>query len=225
MKSTACRICLLSIFLILLGFPLPLRAADEDGDGVDSSIDNCPSIANPDQADLDGDRLGDLCDEDRDGDGLTNQFEQEVLETNPNEWDTDGDRISDFYDCEPLDPDNSLGSDCDRVIHVNPPTPITPEESFDPSGDDDQDGILNGNDNCPFVFNPGQQDVDRDGKGDQCDNGTAASGSVPPDNTLINGVLAGEGGCSLVGSARSGDLFSLPFFLLLLIGLRKAVKI
>ncbi len=36
--------------------------ADGDGDGVDNGADNCPSIANPDQTDTDGDGSGDACD-------------------------------------------------------------------------------------------------------------------------------------------------------------------
>ncbi len=42
---------------------------DEDGDGVPDAADNCPQAFNPDQADLDGDRMGDPCDVDDDGDG------------------------------------------------------------------------------------------------------------------------------------------------------------
>ena len=37
-------------------------AADGDGDGVPDNIDNCVDIPNPDQADSDGDELGDACD-------------------------------------------------------------------------------------------------------------------------------------------------------------------
>jgi hypothetical protein len=43
---------------------------DEDGDGHADSDDNCPSEWNADQANLDGDALGDACDDDVDGDGL-----------------------------------------------------------------------------------------------------------------------------------------------------------
>lgn len=43
--------------------------ADVDADGVLDESDNCPSVANADQADLDGDHVGDVCDSDADGDG------------------------------------------------------------------------------------------------------------------------------------------------------------
>src|SRR5712672_3335027 len=52
---------------------------DSDNDGIDNSIDNCPTVANPDQHDEDHDGLGDACDPcphisgttaDSDGDGV-----------------------------------------------------------------------------------------------------------------------------------------------------------
>lgn len=40
--------------------PEPLN--DLDGDGVSDTQDNCPGVHNPDQANYDGDHLGDACD-------------------------------------------------------------------------------------------------------------------------------------------------------------------
>ena len=37
-------------------------SSDDDGDGVPNGSDNCPSVANSDQADCDGDGIGDACD-------------------------------------------------------------------------------------------------------------------------------------------------------------------
>lgn len=51
-----------------------LFEADRDGDGISDMADNCPSVANPDQRDSDGDGIGDACastlagDLDHDGD-------------------------------------------------------------------------------------------------------------------------------------------------------------
>ncbi len=45
-------------------------ATDTDGDGVPDSTDNCPTVANTDQANTDGDAQGDACDTDDDNDGV-----------------------------------------------------------------------------------------------------------------------------------------------------------
>jgi Big-like domain-containing protein/VCBS repeat protein/FG-GAP repeat protein len=76
---------------------------DSDGDGVPDSRDNCPGVANADQADLDGDRLGDLCDLDDDGDGLPDTVETNTgtfvdgndTGTDPRDADSDHDGVND----------------------------------------------------------------------------------------------------------------------------------
>jgi uncharacterized repeat protein (TIGR01451 family) len=49
-------------------------AADDDGDLIDGPVDNCPDVANADQADADEDGLGDACDADVDGDNFNDDI-------------------------------------------------------------------------------------------------------------------------------------------------------
>jgi hypothetical protein len=52
-----------------------LPPLDTDKDGWPDSVDNCPSVPNPDQKDTDGDKLGDACDPDVDGDTIPNDID------------------------------------------------------------------------------------------------------------------------------------------------------
>ncbi|SEM20975.1 surface protein, partial [Maribacter orientalis] len=45
---------------------------DQDSDGILDDVDNCPMTSNADQANLDNDAFGDVCDTDIDGDGVLN---------------------------------------------------------------------------------------------------------------------------------------------------------
>ena len=67
-------------------------SGDADVDGIINGEDNCPMVINVDQADLDGDEIGDLCDSDVDGDGLADT-EEILLGTDPRKSDTDDDGI------------------------------------------------------------------------------------------------------------------------------------
>src|SRR3954451_2615868 len=53
-----------------------LHYDDNDRDGVLDSFDNCLGLANPDQSNMDRDRLGDACDSDADGDGVPNEADR-----------------------------------------------------------------------------------------------------------------------------------------------------
>jgi hypothetical protein len=78
--------------------------SDLDEDGVADGIDNCPSEPNPDQADVDGNGVGDACDEvvlppaDDDGDGVPNVTDNCTFVVNPDQADSDGDGFGDPCD-------------------------------------------------------------------------------------------------------------------------------
>ena len=56
-----------------------LNGAEEaDEDGVNNAQDNCPLVANADQADLDSDSIGDACDNEADGDGVGDACDLDV---------------------------------------------------------------------------------------------------------------------------------------------------
>jgi hypothetical protein len=61
---------------------------DLDLDGIANATDNCPAIANPDQANEDGDKFGDACD-------------PCPIDANDNPADSDGDGIGDACDPHP----------------------------------------------------------------------------------------------------------------------------
>lgn len=76
--------------------------ADKDADGYGDACDNCVFVQN-DQKDIDGDAQGDVCDADRDGDGLDNAVETGTGQyggpndtgTSPDVFDSDGDGLGD----------------------------------------------------------------------------------------------------------------------------------
>ncbi|HEY4516608.1 MAG TPA: thrombospondin type 3 repeat-containing protein [Candidatus Paceibacterota bacterium] len=73
--------------------------ADVDGDGIQDLRDNCVSIANPDQADIDQNGLGDTC-QDFDNDRVANVRDNCPDAPNANQMDTDGDGKGDACDTE-----------------------------------------------------------------------------------------------------------------------------
>jgi hypothetical protein len=174
-------------------------ATDEDGDGVDDEADNCPSSANPDQADADGDGEGDACDPDDDDDGYSDEADNCPLVPNLEQDDSDADGAGDACDSDD-DNDGVLDPSDNCPLTTNPDQEDSDYPEFDDGGDacdpdDDNDGVADPADNCPFTPNPGQADLDGDGTGDACDQDADGDGvDDASDNCLDDPNPAQEDG-------------------------------
>ncbi len=139
---------------------------DTDDDGIKDGQDNCPLISNPSQTDTDRDGKGDACDtvdnsspppsSDSDGDGVPDSRDNCRSIANASQTDTDRDGKGDACD---TDDDNDSSSDTNEGDIGTDPL----------DADTDNDGVLDGKDNCPLVANSDQADNDKNGKGDVCD--------------------------------------------------------
>ncbi|MBL6733391.1 MAG: thrombospondin type 3 repeat-containing protein [Candidatus Poseidonia sp.] len=163
---------------------------DLDLDGVLDGMDNCPKLANPDQANYDGDAFGDLCDDDDDDDGVSDLTDD--CPTGEIGWLANANTDHDGDGCRDLNED--LDDDEDGVFDTNdlcPTGPVgwvsTPENDIETDGcadiDTDGDGFVDQADNCPAFANPTQADLDNDGVGDGCDADKDGDGiPIPADN-------------------------------------------
>lgn len=163
---------------------------DSDGDGIPDEEDNCPDVANPDQADLDGDGIGDACDPDIDGDGIDNE-EDECPRENPT-TDEDGDGCEDEV-TQPTDTDgDGIPDETDNCPNVANPG----QEDLDGDGvgdacdpDIDGDGVLNEDDDCP------REAAIIDTNEDGCEDPVVVGCSIgAPDSGCSVGYLEGETG-------------------------------
>ena len=195
---------------------------DGDGDGIFDDKDNCVAVANPDQADHDGDGAGDVCDLDVDGDGLDNVTELK-LQSQPLDADTDDDGLIDGLEQLPgedLDGDkipNILDPDSDgdglpdglefgvAVPHAD--TDLStgvfipdqePQTTTDPTlSDTDGDGLADG-----------VEDANHNGRIDVCESNPSVPDELPCAGTLDAGGTDAAGGADGEGGRTTGDATS-----------------
>ena len=145
-------------------FVINLDNDDIDGDGIINSDDNCPETSNTGQEDLDGDNIGDVCDNDIDGDGVTNENEQNDNTDPRNNCSYFQDSITLIVtsapDCDSDGIENSVDQDDDNdgisdVIETN--------LDFDLDGIPNSIDLDSDNDGCFDVVESGFNDPDNDG--------------------------------------------------------------
>ena len=142
---------------------IALSLSDGDEDGVTNDLDNCQDVANADQADLDQDDKGDVCDADIDGDGVSNADET-AQGTSLDKADSDGDGVLDGEDALPLDSSESSDRDGDGT---GDNADAFPDDSAETQ---DRDGDRVGDVRDAFPDDPNEfEDTDGDGRGDVAD--------------------------------------------------------
>jgi MYXO-CTERM domain-containing protein len=163
---------------------------DSDDDTIPDVADNCPTTPNTDQANLDEDDLGDVCDDDVDGDGA-------LATVDCNDRNPGVTSELTFY----ADNDEDDLGDADSSISV---CELLPPEGY----------IANATDNCPEDFNPEQEDLDEDGLGDICDDDIDGDGILDDgdgsgafdDNPCAEGEFEGcDDNCRLVPNDDQAD--------------------
>ena len=157
---------------------------DDDGDGVPNAVDNCYFTPNPDQADSDGDGVGDLCDPNP---GVADPTDPEDFQCTP--YTTQTIYLGETEDnpsTTAVEPDTEFLRECTAhgvhmtvglLIRVDTVETHTFYDSITclTAGDADGDGVPDASDNCPTVPNTDQTNTDvtvnppGDAVGDACD--------------------------------------------------------
>ena len=125
-------------------------SGDGDGDSVCNDTDNCADDPNPDQADADGDGIGDVCEADTDGDGVIDDYDNCVDDANADQSDNDGDGLGDA--CDDDDDGDGVPDAVDVCpFYADPDQTDTDGDGLGDvcDGDDDGDGVADEADLCP----------------------------------------------------------------------------
>ncbi len=157
------------------GFPPfdVLASEDPDNDGVPNGTDNCPVISNPGQQQTEFRswlstipryaryyfEWGTACDGDIDGDGMVNLLPVAAAPAAP---------ATARFSLGAQTPFPQVLPD-GRVVDPYPNDSDNDGIPNDVDTDGDGDGVANATDNCLFMTNVDQRNVDGDAQGDQCD--------------------------------------------------------
>jgi MYXO-CTERM domain-containing protein len=164
---------------------------DIDGDGVLNGPDNCVRMPNADQTNTDSDSEGDACDADDDNDNIPDIDDDCRLGT------------AGVDDCDDDADGDGIDTNSDNCPNIFNPDLNGTGEQLDMDGDGvgdacdldmDDDGVPNSADNCYMngtdVYNPGQIDLDFDGRGDAGQWGSGAESCDQTECYVIGGDAA-----------------------------------
>jgi Ca2+-binding RTX toxin-like protein len=178
------------------------KTKDTDGDGLPDLQDNCPTTANADQADLDGDSIGNVCDPDDDGDAIDDGVDNCPVTANNDQIDSDGDGLGNACD---VDDDN------DGVPDAQDPCPVLATPNVI-RGTDRNDHLV-GTPGSDLILGLGGRDfIDGRGGNDCLVGGPGADRIFGGDgNDIIIGgedrdELSGEGGDDTLAGDDGDDL-------------------
>ena len=156
---------------------------------IENNYDNCRNTANTDQADDDGNGLGNACDIDTDNDGILDAHDNCPGTLNADQADANGDGVGDVcaVDSDGDSIDDQLDN-CKLIANTNQLDSNNNGLGNACEVDTDADGVMDdtgiSRDNCPLIANANQLDSDFNGVGDVCEMVFVVEGGAGDKNCL-----------------------------------------